>query len=38
LNDNEIICNVGLGCENESIGQRRSYFDKNIYHTLDMVV
>jgi len=30
LNDNEIICNVGLGCENESIGQGRSYVDKNI--------
>jgi len=25
LNDNEIICNVGLGCENESIDQGRSY-------------
>jgi len=30
LNDNEIICNVGLGCESESIGQGRSYVDKNI--------
>jgi len=30
LNDNEIICNVGLGCENESIDQGRSYVDKNI--------
>jgi len=30
LNDNEIICNVGFGCENESIGQGRSYIDKNI--------
>jgi len=30
LNDNEIICNVGLGCENESIDQRRSYYNKNI--------
>ena len=28
LNDNEIICNVGLGYE--SIDQGRSYFDKNI--------
>jgi len=30
LNDNEIICNVGLGCESESISQGRSYVDKNI--------
>jgi len=30
LNDNEIIRNVGLGCVNESIGQGRSYVDKNI--------
>jgi len=30
LNDNEIICNVDLGCENESIDQGRSYVDKNI--------
>jgi len=30
LNDNEIICNVGLGCESESIDQGRSYVDKNI--------
>ena len=30
LNDNEIIFNVGLGCENESIDQGRSYVDKNI--------
>ena len=30
LNDNEIICNVGLGCENESTDQGRSYVDKNI--------
>jgi len=30
LNDNEIICNVGLGCECESIDQGRSYVDKNI--------
>jgi len=30
LNDNEIICNVGLGCENESIDHGRSYVDKNI--------
>jgi len=30
LNDNEIICNVGLGCENESIDQGRSYIDENI--------
>jgi len=30
LNDNEIICNVGLGCEKESIDQGRSYIDKNI--------
>jgi len=30
LNDNEIICNVGLGCENESIDQGRSYVDKSI--------
>jgi len=30
LNDNEIICNVGFGCESESIDQGRSYIDKNI--------
>jgi len=30
LNDNEIIYNVGLGCESESIDQGRSYVDKNI--------
>ena len=30
LNDNEIIMDSGLGCENESIGQGRSYEDKNI--------
>ena len=30
LNDNEIICDVGLGCENENIDQGRSYVDKNI--------
>ena len=30
LNDNEIICNAVLGCENESIDQGRSYVDKNI--------
>jgi len=30
LNDNEIICNVSLGCESESIDQGRSYIDKNI--------
>jgi len=30
LNDNEIIFNVGLGCESESIDQGRSYVDKNI--------
>jgi len=30
LNDNEIIYDAGLGCENESIGQGRSYVDKNI--------
>jgi len=30
LNDEKIICNVGLGCESESIGQGRSYVDKNI--------
>jgi len=30
LNDNEIICNVGLGCESESIDQGRSYVEKNI--------
>ena len=30
LNDNEIICNVGLGCESESIGKGRSYYNKNI--------
>jgi len=30
LNDNETICNIGLGCDNESIGQGRSYVDKNI--------
>jgi len=30
LNDNEIICNVGLGCENESIDQGRSYYYENI--------
>ena len=31
LNDNEIICNAGLGCENESIDQGRTYVDKNIH-------
>jgi len=30
LNDNEIIYNVGLGCESESIDQGRSYVDKSI--------
>jgi len=30
LNDNEIIYNLGLGCESESIDQGRSYVDKNI--------
>jgi len=30
LNDNEIICNVGLSCESESIGQGRSYSQMNI--------
>ena len=30
LNDNEIIFNVGFGCESESIGQGRSYSQKNI--------
>ena len=30
LNDNEIICNVGLGCERESLDRGRSYIDKNI--------
>ena len=30
LNNNEIICNVGLGCESESIDQGRSYIEKNI--------
>jgi len=30
LNDNEIICNVGLGCESESIDQGRSYFNVTI--------
>jgi len=30
LNDNEIICNVGLGCESESIDQRRSYVNVSI--------
>jgi len=30
LNDNEIICNVGLGFENEIIDHGRSYVDKNI--------
>jgi len=30
LNDNEIICNVGLGRENESIGQGRSYVNVSI--------
>ena len=30
LNDNEIICDAGLGCENERIDQGRSYIDKNI--------
>jgi len=29
LNDNEIIWDVGLGCESESINQGRSYVDKN---------
>jgi len=48
LNDNEIISNVGLGCESESISQGRSYVDKNLifqivssqdlHHTLEMVV
>jgi len=30
LNDNEIFCNAGLGCESENIGQGRSYVEKNI--------
>ena len=30
LNDNEVIYNVGLGCESESIDQGTSYIDKNI--------
>ena len=30
LNDNKIICDVGSGCEYESIDQGRSYIDKNI--------
>jgi len=30
LNDNEIICDIVLGCENESIDQGRSCIDKNI--------
>jgi len=30
LNDIEIIWDVGLGCENESIDQGRAYVDKNI--------
>ena len=30
LNDNEIIWDVGLGCENESLDQGRSDVDKNI--------
>ena len=30
LNDNEIIWDAGVGCENESIGQGRSYYNKNI--------
>jgi len=30
LNDHEIICDAGLGCENESIDQGRSYSQKNI--------
>ena len=30
LNNNEIICDVGLGCENENIDQGRSYDDKNL--------
>jgi len=30
LNDNEIICNVGLGCESENIDQGRSYFNVTI--------
>ena len=31
LNDNEIIWDVGLECEKESIDQGRSYVDQNIY-------
>jgi len=30
LNDNDIIYDAGLGCENESIDQERSYVDINI--------
>jgi len=30
LNDNDIIYDAGLGCENESIDQGRSYYNKNI--------
>jgi len=30
LNDNEIIWDVGLGCENENINLGRSYVDENI--------
>ena len=30
LNGNEIICDAGLGCENESIDQGRSYYNNNI--------
>ena len=45
LNDNEIIWDVGLGYESESIDQGRSYeiiycsgSSQEIYHTLEMVV
>jgi len=30
LSDNEIIWNIGVGCERESIGQGRSYVDRSI--------
>jgi len=34
LNDNEIIFDVGIGCESESIDQRRSYVGKKIIISL----
>ena len=34
LDDNEIIWDAGVECENESIDQGRSYVDENIYISL----